>query len=252
LKTSFPLSGLHKSSSALLEIGKELTAMKPHLIQNACGDVGKLANRLIHGDCIEVMQSLPTGSMDFILTDPPYLVKYQSRDGRSIMNDDNDRWLLPAFAEMHRVLKDNSFCISFYGWHKVDRFMDVWKRVGFRPVGHFTFIKHYASSQSFTQFAHENAYLLIKGNPDRPPKAPRDVLSWGKYTGNKLHPTQKPVEPLGALIEAYTVPGALVLDPFSGSASTAVAARSKGRTFFAIEKDPAYYDIAKNRLFANA
>jgi site-specific DNA-methyltransferase (adenine-specific) len=197
------------------------------------------------------MQSLPSASMDLIVTDPPYLVKYQSRDGRGIVNDDNDRWLLPAFAEMYRVLKDNSFCISFYGWHKVDRFMRAWKQVGFRPVGHFTFIKNYASSQSFTQFAHENAYLLIKGRPERPATAPRDVIPW-QYTGNHLHPTQKPTEPLGVLIEAYSAQGGLVLDPFSGSASTAVAARARGRAFFAIEKDPEYYNIAKNRLFSNA
>ncbi|KAB8333604.1 DNA methylase [Scytonema tolypothrichoides VB-61278] len=219
-------------------------------IFNACGEPGRLQNRLIHGDCIAVMPFLPTASMDFILTDPPYLVKYQSRDGRGIMNDDNDRWLLPAFQEMYRVLKNNSFCISFYGWHKVDRFMRTWKRVGFRPVGHFTFIKNYSSSEAFTQFSHENAYLLIKGKPERPATAPRDVMPW-KYTGNKLHPTQKPTGPLGILIEAYSAPGDLILDPFSGSASTAVAAKAKGRAFFAIEKDAEYYNIAKNRLFSN-
>ncbi|MBW4636217.1 MAG: DNA methylase [Iphinoe sp. HA4291-MV1] len=220
-------------------------------IFDACGKPGKLHNRLVHGDCIPVMQSLPSASMDLIVTDPPYLVNYTSRDGRSIQNDDNDAWLLPAFQEMYRMLKDNSFCISFYGWHKIDRFMQTWKRVGFRPVGHFTFVKNYASGESFTQFSHENAYLLIKGRPERPATAPRDVMPW-KYTGNTLHPTQKPVKILTQLIEAYSVPGGLVLDPFSGSASTAVAARARGRAFFAIEKDPQYYNIAKNRLFSNA
>lgn len=63
------------------------------------------ANKVLHGDCISVMQSLPDNSIDFILTDPPYLVRYQDRDGRSIRNDSNSDWLVPAFYECHRVLK---------------------------------------------------------------------------------------------------------------------------------------------------
>jgi DNA modification methylase len=204
-------------------------------------------NRLIRGDCIDVMQTFAPASVDLIVTDPPYLVRYTSRDGRTVPNDDNDRWLNPAFSQMHRVLKDNSFCISFYGWQKVDRFMEAWKRAGFRPVGHFTFVKSYASSQSFTQACHESAYLLIKGNPPKPKNAPGDVVRW-KYTGNKLHPTQKPIEVLAPLIAAYSKPGDVVLDPFSGSGSTAFAAKQQGRRAIAIEKDAKYYSIAAQRL----
>ncbi|MBW4590110.1 MAG: DNA methylase [Aetokthonos hydrillicola CCALA 1050] len=204
-------------------------------------------NRLIHGDCIHVMKTLPNCSVDFILTDPPYLVRYKSRDGRSIANDDNDRWLLPAFSEMYRVLKDNSFCVSFYGWNRVDRFMEAWRKAGFTPVGHFTFNKSYASSARFTRSCHENAYLLAKGRPDKPQKPIRDILPW-KYTGNTLHPTQKPVEPLAQLIAAFSKPGEVVLDPFAGSASTAVAAWQTGRHYIAIEKDPNYHAIAQQRL----
>ncbi|MBW4595503.1 MAG: DNA methylase [Brasilonema angustatum HA4187-MV1] len=206
-----------------------------------------LKSDLIHGDCVEVMKTLPAISVDFILTDPPYLVGYQSRDGRTILNDNNDRWLAPAFQEMYRVLKNDSFCVSFYGWHKVDSFMEVWRRVGFRPIGHFVFSKNYASSKSFTQAHHESAYLLAKGNPEKPAYIPRDVLGW-KYTGNKLHPTQKPTGILSELIKAYSKPGDTVLDPFAGSASTAIAAKQNGRGFIAIEKDTNYFTIAQNRL----
>jgi site-specific DNA-methyltransferase (adenine-specific) len=133
-------------------------------------------SRLLHGDCIEIMRTVPDGSVDLIVTDPPYLVRYKSRDGRTIQNDDHDGWLNPAFAQMHRVLKEHSFCISFYPWNKVDRFMHAWKRAGFQPVGHFVFSKNYASSQGFTKAHHECAYLLAKGNPEKPAHAPRDVL----------------------------------------------------------------------------
>ena len=81
----------------------------------------EFVNRIIPGDCIEVMHEMPTGSIDFIATDPPYLVNYTSRDGRRIANDKTDEWLMPAFAQMYRVLKYNSFLVCFYGWNKVDR-----------------------------------------------------------------------------------------------------------------------------------
>jgi len=70
-------------------------------------------NTIINGDCVSVMAQLPTESVNFILTDPPYVINYQSRDGRRIRNDDNFAWLKPSYAEMYRVLKPNSFCVSF-------------------------------------------------------------------------------------------------------------------------------------------
>jgi site-specific DNA-methyltransferase (adenine-specific) len=56
---------------------------------------------------------VPEASVDFILTDPLYITRYRSRDGRSVPNDNNNAWLKPAFAEMYRVLKPGSFAVSF-------------------------------------------------------------------------------------------------------------------------------------------
>ena len=78
----------------------------------------------IHGDCIRIMQLMPDASVDLIVTDPPYLVNYRSRDGRRIVNDDRSDWLGPASAEMYLVLKPNSYCISFYGWQGVHHFFE--------------------------------------------------------------------------------------------------------------------------------
>jgi site-specific DNA-methyltransferase (adenine-specific) len=77
-------------------------------------------------DRIERMRSMQNESVDFILTDPPYVVHFCSRDGRSVVNDNNGSWLKPAFAEIYRVLRYPSFCISFYGWHKADLFIAAW------------------------------------------------------------------------------------------------------------------------------
>ena len=204
-------------------------------------------NTIINGDCIEIMQALPAHSVDFILTDPPYIAAYKSRDNQTIRNDDNAAWLSPAFAQMYRVLKDNSFAISFYGWPKVDLFFSAWKSSGFRIGGHIVFRKRYASKSAFVQYRHEAAYLLIKGNPAFPAAPLPDVMDW-TYTGNKLHPTQKSIHVLKPLIEAFSEPHHVVLDPFAGSGSTCVAAHRTGRDYIGIELDAKHHRTATGRL----
>jgi DNA modification methylase len=93
-------------------------------------------NTVMHGDCVEIMRSMQPGSVDFVITDPPYITRYADRSGRSVANDDNARWLKPAFAQMHRLLKSAAFCVSFYGWNKADLFIDAWRAAGFRIRGH--------------------------------------------------------------------------------------------------------------------
>ena len=70
-------------------------------------------NAILHADCTQFLPSLPSESVDFILTDPPYLVSYRPRDGRTVSNDRDDAWLKPAFAEMSRVLAADGFCLTF-------------------------------------------------------------------------------------------------------------------------------------------
>lgn len=77
-------------------------------------------NCILDGDCSQVMRQLSTGSIDFIRTDPLYLVNYCDHDGRSIQNGGNPDWLNPVFAEAYRVLKTNSFIVALYSWTKVD------------------------------------------------------------------------------------------------------------------------------------
>ena len=213
-----------------------------------------LQNRLFHGDSIKVMQRLPDGSVDLIVTDPPYLVNYRDRTGRAIANDDPQSadWLPAAFVEMYRLLKPGSFCLSFYGWNRVEPFMSAWKGAGFAPVGHIVWQKSYASKTGMTRATHECAYLLAKGCPKRPTKPVADVLPWGRYTGNRLHPCQKPVSVFTPIIEAYSKRGEVILDPFAGSASTAIAAMELERRYLAIELDWQYYQLAWRRLNPSA
>jgi DNA modification methylase len=209
--------------------------------------LASLRNTVIHGDCIEVMRRMPSASVDLVLTDPPYLVRYRSRDGQTIANDDRDEWLEPAFAEMYRLLKPGSFCLSFYGWNAADKFILAWRKAGFRIVGHVVFQKKYASSKRFLEHRHEQAYLLAKGDAKLPGAPLSDVRDW-EYTGNRLHPTQKPIKLLEPLIESFCPQGGLVLDPFCGSGSTLLAAQSLKRDYLGIELDAHHHHTAGLRL----
>lgn len=203
--------------------------------------------RIVRGDCIEVMSAWPSESVNFILTDPPYLVNYVDREGRSIANDVSGEWLRPAFEQMYRLLERDSFCVSFYGWSKTDQFFDAWKAAGFQVVGHMTFPKRYTSTTRYLRYQHEGAYLLAKGRPAVPKHVIGDVLDW-VYSGNKLHPTQKPLAVLIPLVESFSRPGGLVLDPFAGSGSTCAAAKLLGRKYLGIEMDGRFHETANDRM----
>jgi len=129
----------------------------------------------------------------------------------------------------------------------VDKFFDAWKSAGFQPVGHIVFRKTYSSSSMFLSYQHEQPYLLAKGRPPLPKRAIADVMDM-PYSGNKLHPTQKPIEPLTQLICSFTLPGELVLDPFAGSGSTCAAALLTGRNYIGMELDAKYLNQASARL----
>lgn len=204
-------------------------------------------NQIIHGDCIEVMKKIPTESVDLIVTDPPYVVNYRSRDGRAYPNDNSTAWIEPAFAEAHRVLKKDTFFVCFYGWHKVNYFLYAWRKAGFRTLEQLIWVKDYPASTGKVLRYHEAAYLMEKGNSPRPQVILRSVLPW-QYEGNELHPTQKPVMTILPLIMAYSRKGDIVLDPFCGSGTTAVAAKQLGRRYIGIEITEKYARIAQERL----
>jgi DNA modification methylase len=205
-------------------------------------------NTVVHGDCLHVLPQLPAASVDFVLTDPPYLVNYRPRDGRTMSNDADDSWLKPAFAEIYRALEPDALCLTFYGWPHADRFLGAFRAAGFRPVGHFSFPKRYTSSVGYVRCQPECAYLLAKGYPRHPQNPLADVIPWTENTGNKLHPTQKPVSVLTPFVETYCPPSGLVLDPFAGSGSTLAAAKLLGRAYLGIEREAKYHAVAARRL----
>jgi adenine-specific DNA-methyltransferase len=115
---------------------------------------------VFHGDCLRILPHLPEESVNFVLTDPTYLVNYVGRwDGakRAIVGDGDSCWVRPAFAEILRVMKRDSLCLSFYGYPHGDIFVGVWKALGFRIVSHFAFVKNVWGLGRFTRGQHETA-----------------------------------------------------------------------------------------------
>jgi site-specific DNA-methyltransferase (adenine-specific) len=205
-------------------------------------------NTILNGDCIEKMHEMPANSVDFILTDPPYLVNFRDRTGRTLQNDTNANWLKPAMKEAYRVLRNNRLMLCFYGWPRAEEFLGAWREAGFRPVGHLVFRKSYTTkSTEFLKYQHEQAYLLAKGRPATIGGPVADVQRL-LYTGNKLHPTQKAVMSLIPIIRAYSLPGDVVLDAFCGSGSTCAAALLTGRKYIGIELDSEYHRAASKRM----
>jgi site-specific DNA-methyltransferase (adenine-specific) len=204
-------------------------------------------NKVTCADSVALLPLLPSQSIDFVLTDPPYLVDYRPRDGRRCPGDNTDYWLKPVFRELYRLLKPNALCATFYGWPDIDRFMAVWKDSGFRPVSHLVWKKSHCSREGYTRSFHEVGYLLAKGRPPKPDKPPPDVLPW-EYTGNRHHTNEKPVIGISPLIEAYSKPGDTILDPFAGSGTTGVAAKAAHRRFIVIEKVERNCQVARRRL----
>jgi len=182
-----------------------------------------------------------------VVTDPPYFVRYRDRCGRTIANDSDPESVLGAFVDVYRVLKPDTFCVSFYGWRRGAAFFRAWSEANFRVVGHIVWHKSYESWRGFLRAHHEEAYLLAKGFPPMPDDPIEDVQPW-EYTGNRAHPTEKAVSILVPLIESFSRPEALVLDPFAGSGSTLVAAALCGRKYLGIELENRYCWHARRRL----
>ena len=205
---------------------------------------------IFNSDCRDVLPAMPAESVDFVLTDPPYLVRYKGRwelGQEHIVGDDDPSWLMPSFAEIYRVLKPDSFCVSFYGWPHSDLFVGVWKALGFRLVSHFAFVKRVWGLGRFTRSQHETAFLLAKGRPKPPAAGISDVIEWQREA-DAIHPNQKPTDALYPLLSAFAREGGIVLDPFMGAGSTLRAAKDFGLRATGIEIEGKYCQAAVQRM----
>ena len=247
-------------------------------------DLSKSVN-LFQGDCLEVMKGIPDGSVDLILTDPPFQTTANSWD---IAINSELMW-----KEINRVVKKNGAVLLFgsepfstklrmgnFSNYKYDIYWLKNKVTGFtqaknKPMKNLELISVFSDgttvhkSQSKNRMTY-NPQGLVPINKvmkngkgkfgniagERPSHKEQYVQEWTNYPKmtvdfeceHGLHPTQKPVTLLEYLIRTYTNEGETVLDFTCGSGSTGVAAVNTNRKFIGIELDENYFNIAEARI----
>ena len=221
------------------------------------------ANSLIHGDALTVLRQMEDECIDFIITDPPYGIGFQSNRPRSknpkavkskIANDKTPFiwWLYDA----QRVLKDGGGCLCFSRWDVQQVFIDAMKIAGFtvKSVVIWDRMVHGMGDLKAT-FAprHDTCIFAVKGAYAFQDGRPVDVIQSQRLDGAKLtHPNEKPVDLMRRLIESTTKPNDLILDPFAGSGTTLVAALQSGRRYVGVEISPEHYATAQRRIYEAA
>ena len=212
---------------------------------------------LMQGDCLELMNQIPDGSVDMVLTDPPYGMDYQSNRRVvsekfvKIKNDKTLEWVDDFIDQCHRVMKTDSALYFFCSWHNMDYFKVAIERK-FKLKNILVWVKNnHGSGDLKAGFApkHEFIFYAHKGRSLFREKRISDVLEFPKIHSSKLlHPTEKNVDMLELLTRQNSDSGQIVLDPFMGSGTTGVACANTCRKFICIEMDEKYFEIAKNRV----
>ena len=234
--------------------------------------------KLLQGDCLEVMRSIPDNSVDLVLTSPPYNMNLRIRNGkycsRQIVKEISTKYAsfddnLPMddYFEFNKNVLNECLRVSdlvFFNvqiltgnkpalfklmgeFHKNIKELIVWDKVNAQPaIG-----KNVLNSQF------EILLVLQKSNPESrafgQAKFDRGTLSnlWSIKRGKKIHKSHGavfPIELADKIISNFTDPGQTVLDPFLGVGTSGIASKTLGRKFIGIELDPDYFKIAQDRI----
>jgi DNA modification methylase len=197
-------------------------------------------NKIIHGDCVQVMKTMPSRCVDLIVTDPPYgdNVAY-GWNNKKIKNNENPLINCTALVEMYRVLKLNSSLYLFTNWKHYPFLTEFILRYTKFKIRHLIVWKKHNFGLGWA-FRHQYELILVleKGKPKYNLTNFSDVQSASHINHNKLnHPHEKPLDLLKKMILHSSEEGDVVLDPFAGSGSTCKACGELGRKWIGIELD---------------
>lgn len=210
-------------------------------------------NEIVNMDWKEAIKQVSDKSIDLVVTDPPYGMKFQSNyrkvQHKSIQNDDNLDWLESWVIELKRVCKDEAHLYIFCSWHNIDLFKQI--------VGAYFNVKNILIWEKNNtgmgdlegDYAPKYEMILFCSNGSKKLNCGRDAnILKAKRTGNENHPTEKPLNLISYLIEKSSNENDIVLDTFAGSFSTAQACKQKNRNFICFEIEEEYCRTAKNLL----
>jgi hypothetical protein len=233
---------------------------------------------LIEGDCLEEMATLPSGSVDLILTDLPYGTTQNAWDAvipfRAMWSE---FWrLCPEGAVVLTAMQPFSSALVMsepscfkHEWvwekNKASGHLNA-KRAPMRahelvlvfsqePCPYYPQMTeghkpgNYAMRRTYTSNYGSQRPTEYGGSTLRYPRSVQQFAVVNNDSPERAHPTQKPVELFEYLIATYSAPGAVVLDCCAGSGTTGIAARNTGRNAILIERNPSYYAVAERRLW---
>lgn len=213
--------------------------------------------QLHNGDCLKVLKELESGSVDAVITDPPYGIGYQSarrtdKEARlkKIANDETPFiwWIYDAA----RVLKNTGSMTCFCRWDVQDSFVSAIKIAGLEVKSQIVWDKGiHGLGDLKAAFApqHEIAIFAVKPEFEFRNGRPKTVLYSQRVDPEKLtHPNEKPVSLMAQIIRATTIEGDTVLDPFMGSGSTGLACKLNNRRFIGCELDSEHFSKAQEKI----
>ena len=231
-------------------------------------------NHLYNMDCMEGMKQIPDNSIDLVVTDPPYKIVQggcsnkavtinacggilNKHDGDNIelvkkgkIFNHNEIQFNEWLPEIYRVLKDNSHCYIMINGRNLSKLQMEAEKVGFEFHNIIGWDKGNATPNKWYMQRLEFILFLFKGEA-------KNINNMGTTTllqvpnikrGTKLHPTEKPVDLMKVLIENSSNEGDLILDPFMGVGSTALACKELNRQFIGFELDKHYCELAEKRI----
>lgn len=216
---------------------------------------------LFFGDCLERMKEIPDGSIDLCVSDIPYKLTgggkgdgVNSKRPKGILQDNNQLMKFPKFKdwlpELYRVMKDESHIYLMCNFLNLNQLMNDVQEAGFKMINLLVWEKNNCTPSQFYMKNCEYTLLIRKGKSKYINNigASKTVHKFDNIIGNKVHPTEKPVELMKFYIENSSNKGGKVLDMFMGSCSTGVACLNTNRKFIGVEMDEKYFDISVNRM----
>jgi modification methylase len=277
---------IHDSVDKYQKTQAEIMA-SPKAPPKAKKPTGLPTDRILQGDCIEIMNALPKGSVDLVFADPPYNLQLGGdlhRPNNSLVDACDDHWdqfdSLKDYDKFTRewlsaarnALKDDGAIWVIGSYHNIFRVGSIMQDLGFwilndivwrkaNPMPNFrgrrftnaheTMIWASKSQDSKYRFNYDSMKAL---NEDLQMRSDwyLPLCTGGERLkdedGQKAHPTQKPESLLYRVLMASTNPGDIVMDPFFGTGTTGAVAKKLDRRYIGIERETGYIKVAEDRL----
>ena len=218
-------------------------------------------NKIYNEDCLESMKLIPDNSIDLIVTDPPYKITSGGRTTKRKINMSKDEarnksgelFEIPKFSlwmpECYRILKDSTHAYFMTNSKNLNGMLNEAQKVGFTLHEILIWDKQMAMPTQWYLKNVEYILFMRKGRAKPINNLGSKVLfSFKTICGNKVHPSEKPIELMKLFVENSSQENETVLDPFMGAGSTALACKETGRNYIGFELDKHYHDIANKRI----